>query len=158
MHVALKYGLIVRALAVVFRLFTSYYTLGYFPVEVYSTIIGLLFLSVGIYFGWKHRLPKRVLHFARTGRIFARNSKSSAELDSAETPVEELSKRESEVLHLIAQGYSNDQIADRLFISLSTVKTHIINIYGKLNVRRRTQAVARARELRLLEAEHGNEQ
>jgi LuxR family maltose regulon positive regulatory protein len=64
--------------------------------------------------------------------------------------VEELSDREVEVLHLIAAGYSNREIAGRLFISLSTVKGHTANIFGKLGVKNRTQAVARGRELELI--------
>lgn len=63
---------------------------------------------------------------------------------------EPLSERELEVLVLLAAGESNRQIASELFVALSTVKTHIKNIYGKLNVRNRTQAVSRARELNLL--------
>lgn len=61
-----------------------------------------------------------------------------------------LSDREIEVLNLIASGLSNQEIADRLFISLGTVKTHAHSIYGKLDVGGRTQAVARAREIQLL--------
>ncbi|MGB0387946.1 MAG: LuxR C-terminal-related transcriptional regulator [Ardenticatenaceae bacterium] len=64
--------------------------------------------------------------------------------------IEPLSERELEVLQLIAQGFTNQQIADHLFLSLSTVKWHTRNIYGKMGVRKRTQAVARARELSLL--------
>jgi LuxR family maltose regulon positive regulatory protein len=64
--------------------------------------------------------------------------------------VEPLSDREQEVLRLIADGLSNREIAARLIIGLGTVKTHINNIFGKLNVKNRTQAVARARELNLL--------
>jgi LuxR family maltose regulon positive regulatory protein len=67
--------------------------------------------------------------------------------------VEPLSKRESEVLQLIAEGLSNQEIADRLFISLSTVKWHTGNIYGKLGVRNRTQAVVKARSLGALPAD-----
>jgi len=63
---------------------------------------------------------------------------------------EPLSERELEVLALLATGKSNRQIASELFVALSTVKTHIKNIYGKLDVRSRTQAVSRARELGLL--------
>lgn len=64
--------------------------------------------------------------------------------------VEPLSERELEVLHLIAEGLTNRQLADRLFLSLNTVKAHTRNIYGKLDVHSRTQAVARAREMGLL--------
>lgn len=63
--------------------------------------------------------------------------------------IEPLSSREIEVLHWIAVGLSNQEIANRLFISISTVKTHINNLYQKLGADSRTQAVARARELRL---------
>jgi ATP/maltotriose-dependent transcriptional regulator MalT len=65
--------------------------------------------------------------------------------------VEPLSQREREVLLLVAKGLSNQQIADRLVISIRTVKKHVENIHGKLGVLNRTQAVARARELRLIE-------
>ena len=65
-------------------------------------------------------------------------------------PVDSLSTRELAVLHLIAQGCSNQEISDQLFISLHTVKTHASHINSKLGVERRTQAVARAQELGLL--------
>lgn len=64
--------------------------------------------------------------------------------------VDPLTPRELEVLELIAEGLSNREIGKRLFIALSTVKGHTTNIYGKLHVHRRTEAVARARELGLL--------
>jgi LuxR family maltose regulon positive regulatory protein len=65
--------------------------------------------------------------------------------------VEPLSVRELEVLRLIDAGLSNQQIADKLSVAPSTVKTHINNIYGKLGVQTRVQAVTRARELNLLD-------
>ena len=64
--------------------------------------------------------------------------------------VEPLSERELEVLQLVAQGLSNREISDQLFLALSTVKGHNRHIYGKLQVQRRTEAVARARELGLV--------
>ena len=63
---------------------------------------------------------------------------------------EPLSQRELEVLQLIAQGLSNDEISKRLFLALDTVKGHNRKIFDKLQVQRRTEAVARARELGLL--------
>ncbi|MBP6473404.1 MAG: response regulator transcription factor [Chloroflexi bacterium] len=69
---------------------------------------------------------------------------------SVQPLVEPLSERELEVLQLVAEGLSNREIAERLFVALSTVKGHNRVIYGKLNVSRRTEAVARARELGLL--------
>ena len=68
----------------------------------------------------------------------------------AQPLIEPLSPRELEVLQLIALGLSNDEIGKRLFLALDTVKGHNRRIYDKLQVQRRTEAVARARELGLL--------
>jgi DNA-binding CsgD family transcriptional regulator len=65
--------------------------------------------------------------------------------------VEPLTEREQEILHLLAVGYSNQAVAQELFMGVSTVKWHLINIYGKLQVKNRTQAVARAREVGLVQ-------
>jgi LuxR family maltose regulon positive regulatory protein len=77
-----------------------------------------------------------------------REDKSS--VPSVQPLIEPLSQRELEVLHLIAQGLSNNEIGKRLFLALDTVKGHNRRIYDKLQVQRRTEAVARARELGLL--------
>jgi LuxR family maltose regulon positive regulatory protein len=68
---------------------------------------------------------------------------------ASQLPIERLSQRELEVLRLIAQGLSNHEIGERLFLALDTVKGHNRRIFGKLHVQRRTEAVARARELGL---------
>jgi LuxR family transcriptional regulator, maltose regulon positive regulatory protein len=84
---------------------------------------------------------------------FARDRTPSSEAKPpvpAGSLIEPLSDREMEVLQLIADGLSNSQIADRLVISLSTVKGHASNVYRKLNVQNRTQAVARARALGMI--------
>ena len=81
-----------------------------------------------------------------TKLLRARKSKS----DSDTMLVDKLADRELEVLHLIAVGLSNREIAEKLFISLNTVKTHTKNIYSKLDVNSRIKAVARAKELGLL--------
>ena len=64
--------------------------------------------------------------------------------------VEELSERELEVLRLVGDGLSNDDIGEKLFISAGTVKWHLSNVFGKLGVSKRTRAVAVAREMGLL--------
>ena len=80
----------------------------------------------------------------------AQKAIETAPLPSAQRLVEPLSQRELEVLRLIAQGLSNDEIGKRLFLALDTVKGHNRRIFDKLQVQRRTEAVARARELGLL--------
>ncbi|NHN28239.1 LuxR C-terminal-related transcriptional regulator [Paenibacillus agricola] len=94
---------------------------------------------------------------AAHGRMPDYISKLLAECESglrpappAKTLIAPLSERELTVLQLIAQGLSNREISERLFLALSSVKGHNQNIFGKLQVQRRTEAVARARELGLL--------
>jgi LuxR family maltose regulon positive regulatory protein len=69
--------------------------------------------------------------------------------------IEPLSERELEILQLIAEGLTNPEIAAQLYLSLNTVKAHTRNIYGKLGVHNRTQAVSRARALGLLPVAFG---
>jgi LuxR family transcriptional regulator, maltose regulon positive regulatory protein len=76
----------------------------------------------------------------------------SSFLGPGHTLPEQLSRREQEVLQLVAKGLTNQQIAERLVISIRTVKKHIENIHGKLGVQSRTQAAARARELGLFDS------
>jgi LuxR family maltose regulon positive regulatory protein len=64
--------------------------------------------------------------------------------------IEPLTKRELEVLRLMCEGQSNQDIADQMIVSVNTVKKHTSNIYGKLGVRNRAQAVLRAREIELV--------
>jgi len=96
-------------------------------------------------------LPENILRRFRP----AAASLTSPKAGQAASPdqsslVEPLSARELEVLHLVEQGLTNSEIARRLVLAPSTVKTHINNIYGKLGVQTRTQALKRARELGLL--------
>ena len=91
------------------------------------------------------------------GRLLAAFPAAEAErTDSSKTQaaksdlIEPLSERELEVLQLVAQGLTNQEIASRLYLSLNTVKAHTRNIYGKLDVHSRTQATARSQELGLL--------
>ncbi len=77
-------------------------------------------------------------------------SQDKSDLPLTQPLIKPLSHRELEVLHLIAQGLSNREISERLFLALSSVKGHNRKIFGKLQVQRRTEAVARARELGLL--------
>ena len=94
-----------------------------------------------------------------TGKLLAafeaeqRKSEDKPDLLAPRTPeplIEPLSQRELEILQLIAQGLSNREIGERLFLALDTVKGHNRKIFDKLQVQSRTEAIARARELGLL--------
>jgi LuxR family transcriptional regulator, maltose regulon positive regulatory protein len=91
------------------------------------------------------QIPARYL-----AKLLAIHAQESATPGAGERLSEPLSKRELEVLALVAAGKSNGEIASSLFVSLSTVKTHINNLYRKLGARSRTQAIARARELDMI--------
>jgi LuxR family maltose regulon positive regulatory protein len=95
---------------------------------------------------WSDHIPP---HYIRKLLADLEQGETDGEQPACELP-ELLSEREQEVLRLIAAGESNRRIADALFISVGTVKTHLINIYRKLDAHSRTQAVARARDLNLL--------
>ena len=74
--------------------------------------------------------------------------------DQSPALIEQLSRRELEVLRLVAQGLSNHEISERLFLALSTVKGHNLKIFEKLQVKSRTEAIVRARELGLLKSKN----
>lgn len=104
------------------------------------------------------RLLNRVLTAGRAGAVLHRISveyltrllDASAERETSSDSPTVLSERELEILRLISSGLSNQEIADQLVIALSTVKSHVRQIFNKLNVNSRTQVLARARELSLL--------
>jgi LuxR family transcriptional regulator, maltose regulon positive regulatory protein len=85
-----------------------------------------------------------------TGQLLAAFGAATPSTPNRQSLLEPLSRRELEILQLIAQGLSNREISERLFLALDTVKGHNRRIFGKLQVQRRTEAVARARELDLL--------
>lgn len=104
--------------------------------EFYITIMALLFTGLGIWVGRKLTTPKQV------PSTFTKNTRALDYLG--------ISERELEVLELVAEGLSNQQIADKLFVSINTVKTHLSRLYEKLEVKRRTQAVEKAKSLQLI--------
>jgi ATP/maltotriose-dependent transcriptional regulator MalT len=98
-----------------------------------------------------HEMDQFATHHARLVAEMSRKPAAARRQELAnQSLVEPLSAREMEVLYLIATGLSNREIADRLVIATGTVKRHNNNIFGKLGVRSRTQAVARGRDLGLL--------
>jgi len=123
--------------------------------EIYAGLIAIIFTALGIWLALKLSKPKietvvveKEVYVTRNENLhdpqteFIRNTSLISQL--------ELSKRELEILNLMAQGYSNEEIAAKIFVSLSTVKSHNQNLFQKLDVKRRIQAVEKARSLNLI--------
>jgi len=107
-----------------------------YPTEIYGGIVALIFTGVGIWVGLRLTRPKA--------------APVPVAFDEARIRESGLTPREHEVLTLIAEGLSNREIGERLFVSENTVKTHSARLFDKLQVNRRLQAVRRAKDLGLI--------
>ena len=116
--------------------------------EVYIGFIAVIFTALGIWLALKLSKPKIETVIVEKEVYVSRNE--NFVLNTSLVSQLELSKRELEILGLLAQGHSNQEIAAKLFISLSTVKTHLQNLFEKLDVKRRIQAVEMAKRLSLI--------
>jgi two-component system, NarL family, response regulator LiaR len=112
--------------------------------EIYVGAIAIVFTGLGIWLALKLSKPK-VETIIVEKEIYVRSD--SFFLNEQALNDLNLSKRELEVLQLMAEGLSNHEISERLYVSLSTVKTHSRNLFDKLGVARRTQAIDRAKKL-----------
>jgi ATP/maltotriose-dependent transcriptional regulator MalT len=112
--------------------------------EIYGGLIALLFAGMGIWLGLKLTRKKEVVVFKEVAvsAPFALNEGKLQELG--------VTRRELEILGLIAGGMSNREIAEKLFVSENTVKTHSSRLFDKLSAKRRTQAVQIGKELGLI--------
>jgi len=114
--------------------------------EIYGGLIALIFAGLGIWLGLKLTGKKEVLVFkevpAPSAQPFSLNEERQKKLG--------ITKRELEILELIAQGMSNREIAEKLFVSENTVKTHSSRLFDKLGAKRRTQAVQLGQEMGLI--------
>ena len=134
----LIYGLSMAALIAILKSLEYKYIIKDFTLEFYLGLVGVFFTAIGLWAGIKLTAGKeKVVHIP-----------ASVPPPDPETAMRKLglSQREYEVLSLMAQGLSNQEIADKLFVSLSTIKTHSAKIFMKLDVKRRTQAVQKAKE------------
>lgn len=143
----LLYGAAGGLLLALLRLIEYQYFIRTYPGEVYGGLIALVFTFLGIYFGVglrRHQPPQVVVRevTVRESGPFVLNERKLDELG--------ITPREHEILGLIAQGLSNREIGEKLFVSENTVKTHSSRLFGKLEVSRRTQAVQKAKELGLI--------
>lgn len=137
------YGIVVAILVVIMNLLDFHFLMHSLSMEFYLGLVALVFAITGIWVGWRLTRPA----VANEVELTVDQDVIDIQISSENSL---LSPRELEVLELIAQGLSNQEIADKLFVSLNTVKSHSSNLFIKLDVKRRTQAVLKARELGLL--------
>ena len=119
-----------------------------YSLEIYIGAIALIFTGLGIWLALKLSKPKIKTVVVEKEVYISRNE--TFVLNESLVAKLELSNRELEILGLMAQGNSNQEIANRIFVSLSTVKTHNQNLFEKLDVKRRTQAIEKAKRLNLI--------
>ena len=130
----LVYSLAVAAGAFLLEWLEYQYAVRVFSTEIYVVLVAVAFTALGVWVGRRITAPSRT--------EFRRNLEALRYL--------KISDREFEVLELVAKGHTNREIGETLFVSPNTVKTHLANLYAKLEVSRRTQAVGKARALGLI--------
>jgi NarL family two-component system response regulator LiaR len=133
------YGLSLAAMIALLKFLEYRLLVRDLSLEIYMGILAVGFAVLGVWMGMRLTRRKEVLVPV-----------SSFRFDPSKLEKHNISKREYEVLELMAKGLSNQEIADKLFVSLNTVKTHTASLFVKLDAKRRTQAVQRAKELLLI--------
>jgi NarL family two-component system response regulator LiaR len=142
------YGMVAAVLLALLQWLELRFVIFEHSFEIYAGAIALIFTGLGIWLAQKLTKPKVKTVMVEkevvinTGPEFLLNEKVLEDL--------RISRRELEVLQLMAQGLSNQEIAERLFVSLNTVKTHSSNLFIKLEAERRTQAIEKAKRLGLI--------
>jgi len=142
----LIYGLCGGVLIVILRLVEFKFLVVEHSMEIYAGLVAVIFASLGIWLGLRITKKKEVLIVKEvsvpSAVPFTLNERRLKDLG--------ITRRELEILELIAQGMSNREIADKLFVSENTVKTHSSRLFDKLSARRRTQAVQIGKEMGLI--------
>jgi len=132
------YGVAMAALIGLLKFVEYKFVIRDIPLEFYIGTVAVMFTGVGVWAGLRLTRPK-VIEISGPFELNAANLKSTG-----------ISKREYEVLELLSNGLSNQEIADKLFVSTSTVKTHVSNVLAKLDASRRTEAIANAKKMRII--------
>lgn len=144
-HVVI-YGLIGGVLIAVLKWSEYRFLVMEHSIEIYGGLIAATFAALGIWLGLKLTKRRETVVVKEmpvpAGEPFARDEKKREDLG--------ITPRELEILELIAEGMSNREIAEKLFVSENTVKTHSSRVFDKLGAKRRTQAVQFGKEFGLL--------
>jgi NarL family two-component system response regulator LiaR len=139
------YGLVLAIFLFLLKWLEMRYVLVDQQLDTYIGIIAIIFTGLGIWLALKLRKPK-VETIIVEKEIYLDNFS----INEDEIKRLNLSKRELEVLQLMAEGLSNQEIAEKLFVSLNTIKTHTAQIFEKMEVKRRTQAVDLGKKLSII--------
>ena len=143
----LSYALAMAVLMLLLRWLEFRFLILEHQFEIYVGLIAVFFLLFGIWVANKVTKPKeKTIIIEKEVRV----SNENFILNEKELQERKISKRELEVLTLMAEGLSNQEIAERLFVSLNTIKTHSAKLFEKLEVKRRTQAIETGKKLLLL--------
>ena len=137
----LLYALLLALLIFLLKVLEYKFFVRDLSLEFYIGVVALLFTGLGIWVGLKLTRKKNPIT-SPAGGNFVPNESALQQFG--------ISPREYEVLEGMAQGFSNQEIADKLFVSINTVKTHTSNLFLKLEARRRTQAIQKAKALGLI--------
>ncbi len=141
----LIYGLVGGALIAALKLVEYRFLVVEHSIEIYGALIALVFAVLGIWLGLKLTRKKEVLIVKEIPVPASQFVLNESKLDELR-----ITKRELEILQLIALGLSNQEIANKLFVSENTVKTHSSRLFDKLSAKRRTQAVQIAKQNSLI--------
>jgi len=142
----LIYGLCGGVLIVLLKLIEYRFLIVEHSIEIYGGLIALMFAVLGIWLGLKLTKTKETI----VVREVLLPTPHSFTLDEVKLRELGITRRELEILELIAGGLSNREIAEKLFVSENTVKTHSSRLFDKLSAKRRTQAVQLGKELGLI--------
>ena len=143
-QIVIRFGLLAACLLILMQLGQYTLTTKKLTDEVFFSLFAVLFLTFGYV----------VSRFIQNNKIQEDIAPSTSpkiiEVDHSRIQELKISKREYEVLELINLGHSNQEISSQLFISESTVKSHVSSLLNKLDAKRRTQAIKKAKELQIL--------
>jgi NarL family two-component system response regulator LiaR len=145
------YGLAGGVLIALLKVLEYEHFVRAYPSEIYGGLMAAIFSALGIYLGLRwSRSREREVVVVREVRVPRALDDGPFVLAAGKLAELGITQREHEILGLIAEGLSNREIGERLFVSENTVKTHSSRLFGKLGVNRRVQAVLRGRELGLI--------
>jgi two-component system, NarL family, response regulator LiaR len=147
-HIIL-YGLLLGILVFVLKWLQWKFLITDNALDIYIGLIAVFFTILGIWVATQLTKPK--IETVVIEKEIYLTPPGEFTLNETELKKLNLSNREYEVLQLLTKGYSNAQIAENLFLSLSTVKTHVSNLFVKMDVKSRAQAIEKAKRLKITE-------